>query len=425
MPPLESKTDVYLSYVNHFNAEVVYNTMHIVVGIFFISIVLMIVRMIGITILASIQRKKSEGDYLSYPPFTEKVSVIVPAFNEELNAVKTINNLLKSTYQNLEILFVDDGSKDSTYEKVKTAFDSNSKVKVFTKPNGGKSTALNFGIRQATGNYLVCIDSDTLLKTDAIEKLVRYFHDQKVAAVAGNVKVGNEANVITRWQSIEYISSQNFDRRAFALLNCITVVPGAIGAFRKDAVLEVGGFTEDTLAEDCDLTIRLIRAGYAVKYCNEAIAVTEAPETAKMFIKQRFRWTFGIMQSFWKHKDVCFNVSYKALGLLALPNILIFQVLIPLLAPIADIIMVAEILAGNFGRIFFYYIAFLVVESVGAMVAFSFEGENIGKLWLLIPQRLIYRYFIWWALIKAILKAIKGELISWGRLIRTGSVKEV
>ena len=425
MPILKSKTDVYLSYINHFNAEVVYNTMHIIFGIFFTSIILMILRMIGIAILASIQRKKSKGDYLNYPPFEKLVSVIVPAYNEELNAAKTINNLLKSTYQNLEILFVDDGSKDSTYEKVKAAFDGNSKVRIFTKPNGGKATALNYGIKEAKGDYLVCIDSDTLLKTDAIEKMVRYFYDENVGAVAGNVKVGNESNIITRWQSIEYISSQNFDRRAFALMNCITVVPGAIGAFRKNAVLEVGAFTDDTLAEDCDLTIRLLRAGYVVKYCNEAIAITEAPETANMFIKQRFRWTFGIMQSFWKHKDVCFNVSYKALGLLAIPNILVFQVLIPLLAPIADVIMVAELLMGNFGKIFLYYVAFLLVESVGAVVAFSFEGEDIRKLWLLIPQRLIYRYFIWWALIKAILKAIKGELISWGRLIRTGSVKEM
>ena len=425
MPPLKSKTDVYLSYVNLFNAELIYNVSHIIFGIFFISIILMIIRMISITILANMQRKRSKNDLLNYPPFHERVSVIVPAYNEELNAVKTVNNLLKSTYQNLDIIFVDDGSTDDTYEKVRKAFDGNTRVKVFTKPNGGKSTALNFGIARAEGDFIVGIDSDTLLKTDAIEKLVRYFNDEKVAAVAGNVKVGNESTVITRWQSIEYISSQNFDKRAFALLNCITVVPGAIGAFRKSVVQEVGGLTDDTLAEDCDLTIRILRAGYVVKYCSEAIAITEAPETTSMFMKQRFRWTFGIMQSFWKHREVCFNASYKALGLIALPNILVFQVIIPLLAPIADVLMLFEILTGHAGKIALYYIAFLIVESVGAIVAFSFEGEDIRKLWLLIPQRLIYRYFIWWALIKAILKAIKGELISWGRLIRTGSVKEM
>jgi len=425
MPPLQSRTDVYLSYVNLFNAELIYNVSHIIVIFFFVSIVLMILRMIFITILANIQRKRSKNDLLNYPPFHERVTVVVPAYNEELNAVKTVNNLLKSTYQNLEILFVDDGSTDGTYEKVKTAFDGNSKVKVFTKPNGGKSSALNYGIARAEGDFIVGIDSDTLLMTDAIDKLVRYFNDGKVAAVAGNVKVGNESNIITKWQSIEYISSQNFDRRAFALLNCITVVPGAIGAFRKSVVQEVGGLTDDTLAEDCDLTIRILKAGYIVKYCSEAIAITEAPETTNMFIKQRFRWTFGIMQTFWKHRSVCFNASYKALGLVAMPNILVFQMLIPLLAPISDILMLFEILTGHAGTIALYYIAFLLVESVGAIVAFSFEGEDIRKLWLLIPQRLVYRYYIWWALMKAILKAIKGELISWGRLVRTGSVKEI
>ncbi len=164
-------------------------------------------------------------------------------------------------------------------------------------------------------NYVICIDADTKLLSDAVSKLMMHFGDvqyhngKKVGAVAGNVKVGNTVNLLTRWQSIEYISSQNFDRKAFAYVNAITVVPGAIGAFRKKAIEEAGGFTTDTLAEDCDLTIRMLRCNYIIENENNAIAMTEAPETVKMFIKQRFRWSFGVMQTFWKNRDMLFSIA--------------------------------------------------------------------------------------------------------------------
>ncbi len=145
--------------------------------------------------------------------------------------------------------------------------------------------------------------------------------------------------VIALWQSIEYITSQNFDRKAFAYINAITVIPAAIGAFKREAIENAGGFTSDTLAEDCDLTIRILREGYVVANENNTIAFTEAPETVKMFLKQRFRWTFGVMQTFWKNRDAFFNGTYKYLGWVALPNILIFQFLIPLLVPFADLFM--------------------------------------------------------------------------------------
>ena len=182
--------------------------------------------------------------------------------------------------------------------------------------------------------YVVCIDADTQLKSDAVSKLVESFNDEDVGAVAGNVKVGNEINMLTRWQSIEYTTAQNFDRKAFEMLNCITVVPGAIGAFRKEAIMDAGGFTSDTLAEDCDLTVRIIRCGWKVTTNNEAFAMTEAPEKLKQFLAQRFRWCFGVMQTFWKHREVCFNSKYKALGWVAMPNILIFhEYSCPLFAP--------------------------------------------------------------------------------------------
>ncbi len=189
----------------------------------------------------------------------------MPAYNEEVNAVRSLHNLLKSAYPDFDIIFVDDGSKDTTYEKVAAAFKDNAQVKVMTKPNGGKASALNYGISQTDAEYVLCIDADTNLVSNALDLLMRHFGDTQVGAVAGNVKVGNEVNILTRWQSIEYITSQNFDRNAFASINAITVVPGAIGVFRKKTIEDAGGFTSDTFAEDCDLTIRMLRAGYIIK----------------------------------------------------------------------------------------------------------------------------------------------------------------
>ena len=300
-----------------------------------------------------------------------------------------------------------------------------------TKSNGGKASALNYGINLANTPFVVCIDADTQLKFDAVSQLMKKFTSDTIGAVAGNVKVGNEVNMITRWQSIEYITSQNFDRRAFDLLHCITVVPGAIGAFKKAALIESGGFTTDTLAEDCDLTMRLHRKNYQVKNCNEAISYTEAPETMKQFMKQRFRWSFGVMQCFWKHRDTLFNPRYKNLGMVALPNILIFQIILPFLAPLADIILVLSLIAAGFGiipaslnHIIFYYLIFSLIDIAGAALAFAFEKEDYKKLIWMIPQRLVYRQLMYYIIIKSFNRAIKGELQGWGVLKRTGNVKQ-
>ncbi|HEY2722265.1 MAG TPA: glycosyltransferase, partial [Chitinophagaceae bacterium] len=313
----------------------------LLIGAFWVAIVLGFGRTLFMGILATLQfyRSKKEKRLLAgLADADERVSIIIPAYNEEVNAVKTIESLLQLDYNNLDIVFVDDGSTDHTYEKIYDAFPDNSNVKVLKKENGGKASALNFGIANCTSNYVVCIDADTQLMPDAISKLMKYFTHPEVGAVAGNVKVGNEKTILTKWQSIEYTTAQNFDRRAFDLINCITVVPGAIGAFRREAIVKAGGFTSDTLAEDCDLTVRILRNGYTIRNCPEAIAITEAPETLNQFMKQRFRWNYGIMQSFWKNRDVCFNPRYKSLGLVALPNILLFQVLTPIFAPIADLL---------------------------------------------------------------------------------------
>jgi cellulose synthase/poly-beta-1,6-N-acetylglucosamine synthase-like glycosyltransferase len=331
---------------------------------------------------------------------------------------------------------VDDGSKDDTYKIVKQKFENHPSIKIFTKPNGGKAAALNFGIAHCKNNYVVCIDADTKLLPNAVTMLMQNFSNEKVGAVAGTVKVGNEINVLTKWQSIEYISSQNFDRKGFAYLNAITVIPGAIGAFKVKALNDAGGFATDTLAEDCDVTIRILRAGYIVANETKAIALTEAPETIKQFMKQRFRWSFGVMQTFWKNKDALFNSKYKSLGWIALPDMLLFKYIIPLFSPIADFMMMFTVVVGimdpsnlsnieNMQKMGKYYIVFLAVDTFIAGIAFLFEKEKPWKLIWLIPQRFIYRWLMLIVLFRSFRRAIKGELQHWGVLKRTGNVKDI
>ena len=424
MPPLTDSGDIYYAKINWIVAEGIFWSEHFFYALFFVAIILSVGRLIFVAVLSFIHKKREgrTGGLLIENPL---VSIIVPAYNEEVNAVRTVETLLKSSYRSIEIVFVDDGSKDNTYGKVLNAFEGNEKIKVYTKQNGGKASALNFGISVANGDYLVCIDADTQLDPKAVSELMRYFTGPEVAAVAGNVKVGNKINLLTRWQSIEYITSQNFDRRAFDLLNCITVVPGAIGAFRKDALIKVGKFSIDTLAEDCDLTMRLLIAGYRVRYAPEALAFTEAPETIRMFLKQRFRWTFGILQSVWKHKETTFNRHFKGLGLIAMPNAIIYQFFLPIFSPLVDILLVFSLISGNWMQTLVYYLLFTLVDLTASLLAFSYEGEDKKQLIYLIPQRVIYRFLMFWVLAKSLIAAVKGTLIGWGVLKRTGTVRAV
>ncbi|WP_231425451.1 glycosyltransferase [Pedobacter sp. Leaf250] len=415
--------------------------------VFSVAIVLAILRTIFIAYLAIKQNKKAKknGKLIQHP--NEKVSIIIPAYNEEITAVQTINSLLKIDYPNFELIFVDDGSKDKTFEIIDAHFGNHPQVKVYRKENGGKASALNYGIAMANAEYIICIDADTQLKANAVTELMRYFYDAQIAAVAGTVKVGNAHNLITKWQSIEYITAQNMDRRAFDMLNTITVVPGAIGAFRKQVVLEVGGFTIDTLAEDCDLTMRILRAGYRVKNCDSAIAYTEAPETVNMLLKQRFRWSFGVMQSFWKNRKTLLNKKYGYFGMVGMPNILIYQIILPLFSPLADLFMLISLISGlcslsainnltltgfsgilslhnGFGQVFFYYLIFIFVDMIFASIAFKMEKEKFKNLLYLFPQRFFWRQLMYLVLFRSFRKAIKGELETWGTLKRTGNVKE-
>ena len=355
--------------------------------------------------------------------FTPPVSVVLAAYNEEKVIVRTIESLLASNYPELEVVVVDDGSKDRTWELLQQVAFREPRVRVFTKPNGGKSAALNMAVRAARHEILVAVDADTLFAKETIRELVKHFCDPRVAAVSGNAKVGNRQKWITRFQSIEYIYGFNLDRRALDLVNGIPVVPGAVGAWRKSLILKEGGFGHDTLAEDTDLTLALRRKGYVIRYEEKALAYTEAPEDMAGLRKQRFRWSFGTLQAAWKHRGALFNPKYGSLAFITLPNIWLFQVALSVLAPFADIAMVFTLVAGNWHVVLLYYFAFFLVELLSGCVAYALEEENPKDLSLLFFQRLFYRQLMHEVLLKSLLYALRGRLVGWGKLERTASVQ--
>lgn len=427
MPPIEKGKAYYAMRSNLFLAELIYHMSDFLTALFLVFLGLGTLRLLFMYVLM-VREKRAENrrHYLPIDPATAPlVSIIVPAYNEEVNIVRTIKTLKQQDYPNIHIYFVDDGSKDHTLEHVREAFGDDDEVTILSKPNGGKASALNYGVEACISEYVVCIDADTQLKDDAVSRLMNHFiadKEKRVGAVAGNVKVGNQRNLLTYWQAIEYTSSQNFDRMAYSNINAVTVVPGAIGAFRKAVIQEVGGFTTDTLAEDCDLTMSINEHGYIIENENYAVALTEAPETLRQFVKQRIRWSFGVMQAFWKHRSALFAPSKGGFGLWAMPNMLIFQYIIPTFSPIADVLMIIGLFTGNVMQILSYYALFLVIDASVSIMAYIFERERLWVLILVIPQRFFYRWIMYYVLFKSYLKAIKGELQTWGVLKRTGNV---
>jgi cellulose synthase/poly-beta-1,6-N-acetylglucosamine synthase-like glycosyltransferase len=287
------------------------------------------------------------------------VDVLVAAYNEATVIAGTIRSLLASEGVSVRVIVVDDGSKDGTAEVVSSEFGDHPQVTLLRKANGGKASALNLALASARAPVVVGVDADTQLAPDALAKLAAWFLDDSIGAVAGNVQVGNKKGLVTRWQSLEYVTSQNIDRRAMARLNAVTVVPGAIGAWRTSALRAAGGYRSDTLAEDMDLTWRIRLAGWVVANEPRALAYTEAPDTLRGLFKQRFRWTFGTLQCLWKHRSAVFHHGW--FGKLALPCLWLFQIAAQVLAPLVDLQ--------------------LLLAAITGLALFSANGPNLVKNW--------------------------------------------
>jgi cellulose synthase/poly-beta-1,6-N-acetylglucosamine synthase-like glycosyltransferase/peptidoglycan/xylan/chitin deacetylase (PgdA/CDA1 family) len=416
----------------------------LIVLVFFIGDVLMSGRLLSIGALATFDRLRKPAP-VGGPDFKPAVTVIIPAFNEEKVIENTVRSVLASDYPNLHTIVVDDGSKDATSAVVREKFAAEiaaGRVLLLTKGNAGKAEALNYALKHTDDEIYVGIDADTVIAPTAISILVPHFADARVAAVAGNAKVGNRVNLWTRWQALEYITSQNFERRALNVFGAVSVVPGAIGAWRVAAVRQAGGYHTDTVAEDADLTMSLLENNWRVVNEDRALAFTEAPTSARGLMRQRFRWSFGILQAVWKHGSAIRRRS--RLGWIALPNIIIFQILLPLVSPFIDIMFLfgtLEYLAAryfhpestdpsNFERLAFYFVIFLAIDFIASALAFLLErrvegtGEDAQLLLHLWLQRFSYRQIFSAVLAKTVKRAIDGKPFAWDKLERTAAVTQ-
>lgn len=422
--PVPSKEEMRWAHIegSAFDAKSQFVT--IVGFLFLIAIYLTLLRSLIYGILAIVQKFKSRKWHFD-PAFRPPVSVVIAAFNEQKVIVRTVQAVLDNGYPDLELVVVDDGSKDGTRALLQNTFGDSARVRILTQPNSGKSAALNNAIAHSRNEILIALDADTVFRRGTIEKLVRHFADPKVGAVSGNARVGNRKKWITRFQSIEYIYGFNLDRRALDVLNAITVVPGAVGAWRKRLVIERGGFRSDTLAEDTDLTLAIRREGHRIRYEDQAVAYTEAPEDTRGLARQRFRWAFGTLQAAWKHRDAMFVPKYGTLGLVALPSIWLFQVMLSALSPFAEMAMIIALFAGNWKIVVLYYLAFFLLELLTGFLAYALEGEKPWDLRLLLFQRIYYRELMYYVLAKSLIFAMKGRLVGWGKLERRATVEGV
>jgi cellulose synthase/poly-beta-1,6-N-acetylglucosamine synthase-like glycosyltransferase/peptidoglycan/xylan/chitin deacetylase (PgdA/CDA1 family) len=355
------------------------------------------------------------------PPVTAPVSVIVPAYNERAGIAAAVRSLAGGDHPGIEVVVVDDGSTDGTADVVRGL--GLPGVRVIRVPNGGKAAALNVGVAAAAYDLVVMVDGDTVFEPDSIRRLVQPLADPRVGAVAGNVKVGNRGSVVARWQHIEYVIGFNLDRRLYDVMQVMTTVPGAIGAYRRQALAAVGGVSDDTLAEDTDLTMALTRAGWRVVYEERARAWTEAPATLRQLWTQRYRWSYGTMQAMWKHRRAVIERGPSGrFGRLGLPMLALFQVALPTLAPLIDVLALYGVFFLDRALTAAAWFGMLALQLVTAVVAFRLDRESLRPVWLLPLQQFVYRQLMYLVVIRSVFTALAGVRLRWQKLRRTGEV---
>jgi cellulose synthase/poly-beta-1,6-N-acetylglucosamine synthase-like glycosyltransferase/peptidoglycan/xylan/chitin deacetylase (PgdA/CDA1 family)/spore germination protein YaaH len=356
-----------------------------------------------------------------FPP----VSVLVAAYNEERVIASTIEHLLDADYPApIEIIVVDDGSKDGTADVVAALAARESRVILIRKTNGGKSSALNRAIAESRHGILMMIDADTMVAPDGLRKLIAPFVDAKTGAVSGTIRVGNTRPWLGKFQDLEYVAAFEIDRRAQDFLGCILVAPGALSAFRREAVEQAGFLNTDTLAEDTDLTLQLHRLGWKVVFAPRAYADTEAPEHVRALISQRFRWAYGTLQCLWKHGDIIFAPDSGWLGWFALPSVWVFQIAVVAVTPILDILVLCSLWLGSGAAIWPYFVASLALDVALALIALRLAARPVLGAWKAIPMRLLYRPLLGYVVWKCLFKAAGGSFVHWAKLDRTAGAIE-
>ncbi|MFZ0530496.1 MAG: bifunctional polysaccharide deacetylase/glycosyltransferase family 2 protein [Propionicimonas sp.] len=380
--------------------------------------IIALARAVLLMVSARRHRKRSSAPAVG-PPVTEPVTVIVPAYNEEAGIEAAVRSLVASTHP-VQVIVVDDGSTDRTSEIV--AGLNLPRVTLIRQENAGKPAALNTGLAAAAHDLVVMVDGDTIFEPETIANLVQPFADPQVGAVSGNAKVANRGGLLGRWQHIEYVIGFNMDRRWYDLAGCMPTVPGAVGGFRAQALRDLGGVSEDTLAEDTDLTMALGRAGWRITYQEHARAWTEAPASLKALWRQRYRWCYGTMQAMWKHRgglrDPGLSGRYARRGL---PYMLVFQILLPLLAPAVDVFAIYGLLFRDVGTTLAIWLSFQAIDLIIAQYAFRLDRESLRVLWALPLTQFCYRQMMYAVVIQSVATALSGIRLRWQRMDRYGT----
>jgi len=351
------------------------------------------------------------------------VSVIVPAYNESANIAATVRSLIANDYPDLEVIVVDDGSTDDTSAMVRRLRLPG--VRLIRQANAGKPAALNTGIAHARGGLIVLVDGDTVLARDAVGRLLQPLADPSVGAVSGNTKVANRRGLLGRWQHLEYVIGFNLDRRMFEIGECMPTVPGAIGAFRREALTDVGGVPAATLAEDTDLTMAVTRAGWRVVYEESALAWTEAPASLRQLWRQRYRWCYGTMQAIWRHRHSVVEAGAAGrLGRRGLVYLIVFQIVLPLTAPAVDAYAIYGLFFLPVAQVAVVWLGLMAVQAMTAAYALHLDGEGYGPLWALPLQQLVYRQLMYLVVIQSTVTALTGIRLRWHRIARVGGAHE-
>jgi cellulose synthase/poly-beta-1,6-N-acetylglucosamine synthase-like glycosyltransferase/peptidoglycan/xylan/chitin deacetylase (PgdA/CDA1 family) len=389
--------------------------------VFFIAAGVLALARIVILMAFARRHAKSAETSPSQPEMLPGVTIVVPAFNERLGIEACVRSLTSLNYPDYEVIVVDDGSTDDTGEIVCSLHLD--RVKLIRKENGGKPSALNTGIAAARHEILVLVDGDTVFEPNTLRELVKPFADPEVGAVSGNTKVGNRQGLLGAWQHIEYVMGFNLDRRMFDVLQCMPTVPGAIGAFRGEAIERVGGVSDDTLAEDTDLTMALGRDGWRIIYAPDARAWTEAPATLAQLWRQRYRWCYGTLQSMWKHRRAVIEHGRAGrLGRRGLPYLLLFQALLPLTAPVVDIAAVFSFFTEDVVIIWGTWFGFLAAQLASAIYAFRLDHERLRPLWTMPLQQIVYRQMMYLVVIQSVASAFYGVRLRWHAMRRLGTL---
>jgi peptidoglycan-N-acetylglucosamine deacetylase len=417
MPPLQQGGQSLTRFVSSTGFRIYHGIEEFLWAFMIVATALVVIRTLIVIWLAYRFRRGPKAN------FAEPISVVMAAYNEGKVIAETLRTLLLTDYKGeIEVIVVDDGSRDETAAEIERVAHVDPRVRLLQQENQGKARALQRGLAAVHHGIVVFIDADTQCQHDTLPRLLEPFADERIGAVSGHAKVGNLRTFIARCQALEYTCGFNLDRRAYNRWNCVTVVPGAISAIRKDAIDQAGGLSLQTLAEDTDLTLSLHKHRQRIVYVPGAIAWTEAPESVRTLARQRFRWAYGTLQCLWKHRDMVFNWNYRALGWFSLPSIWFFQIVLVAVTPMVDLFLLASLPFGAWLAVMPFVITFLSMDVILATLACILEREPILRAWRILPMRLIYRPMLSYCIWKAIFRAVKGAWVSWGKLERTASV---